>query len=73
MAGVAPVSYREIEAWARIMDIGYLHPLEVEAITILDAALLSSGTDSETTQDEQVILPSSGPSWPKRKAPPEES
>jgi len=66
MAGVAPVSFREIEAWARLMDIGELHPLEVEAIVVLDAAMISTNNSaSEPTPEERSILGEKA--WPQRK------
>jgi hypothetical protein len=63
MGGLAPLSYSEVEAWARLMDIKDLDPLEVEALVILDSAML---TDEEPVKDEPVIL-KDRPKWPTRK------
>lgn len=68
MAGAAPLSFATIEAWARLMDVGYIDPLEIEALLLLDAALI---TVDEPEQDDQVILPTSGPQWPSPKTPKE--
>ena len=68
MGAIAPVSHREIDAWRRLMDIGYLDPLEVEALRILDAAFFDpgEGNDDQVTLNEPKkktkVLP-----WPKRK------
>ena len=70
MSGAAPLSYQTIETWARLMDIGKLSPLEVEALILLDTAFIP---EDETAKDGEVILPSSSVSrpWPKSKAPKE--
>ena len=63
MAGAAPLSFTEIQNWAKLMDIGDLHPMEVESLLLLDAALAN---DAEPIEDDPVILPRA-PQWPKRK------
>lgn len=64
----APLSHQEIEAWCRLMQVGPLHPLEVEALTTLDGAM-HSGT--ETSKEDGGTLPQVPNhvkhAWPKRK------
>ena len=66
MAGMAPLSPVTIRAWAELMDIGEITPLEIEGLLVLDGAMVPPSED-ETAKREHVILPSARPSWPKRK------
>jgi hypothetical protein len=73
-AGLAPPSYREIDAWARLTG-NDPDPLEVEALIVLGDALLSEGDtgekDKETDQPAPTEMPPV-PVWPtKKRAPPE--
>lgn len=65
MSGVAPLTYTTVEAWARLKDIGELHPMEVEALLLFDSILL---TRKETTGGEESNLPKEPPKWPSKKA-----
>lgn len=68
MAGVVPVSYREIESWQRLMDIGHLEPHEVEALVLLDMALFEAydreGRKEEEPESKENVVTGS---WPKPK------
>ena len=65
MAGVAPLSYTNVEAWMRLMDIS-LEPYEIDALMVLDAAMIAGrskrGTDEEEESQEQKVT-----AWPDRK------
>lgn len=65
MSGVVPLSPVVIMAWANVMDIGTLHPMEVEAMLLFDSDL--SFPEDETSDEDDSILPVETPSWPTRK------
>ena len=62
--GVAPLSPVVLEAWRVAMDLGDLHPLEVEALMYLDAAMFDAG---EPEQEKVTLPPYQRHAWPTRK------
>lgn len=64
MDGAAPLSFREIEAWARLTG-EQVEPYEAEAVTVLDAVLRYPETGEEEVQ--QDAEPEEVPAWPTRK------
>jgi hypothetical protein len=60
-SGVAPLSFSQIKDWADLMDIGELHPLEIEALLLFDAAITY---EQEPAGKEDSILPKQRPKWP---------
>ncbi len=65
MGGAAPLSYSTVEAWAKLTGHRPL-PYEVEALMVLDAAMMSKGdvaTSDEADEPEQVVTPA----WPAKK------
>jgi hypothetical protein len=62
MAGLNPLSYATLEAWMRLS--GYtLDPLEVQALIMLDAALLDR-SEPEPDTPEPVVRDDA---WPEKK------
>jgi len=59
---VALLSHQEVMAWQSLTRIGELHPWEVEALMLLDAALFGPDEDDEESVEELPERP-----WPKRK------
>lgn len=68
-SAVNPLSYGEIEAWARLNDID-LTPEEVEALVVLDDAMRSPGYPEEAEKEEGLVSKEKKPrkGWPTRKA-----
>ena len=60
--GVAPLSYAEVDAWARRTRTD-IEPWEVEALMAIDAALRHPGEDEPEEEEERPV-----PVWPTRKA-----
>lgn len=65
MGALAPLSFREVEAWARLMDIGGLEPYEIEGLMILDGAM-SDTRDKDF--DDEVLKNNPPRAWPQRKS-----
>lgn len=67
MAGPAPLSHRELDAWARLTRTDP-DPLEVWALMQLDAAAMD---DSEAPKEEAEPAPraAEAPAWPAKKRP----
>jgi hypothetical protein len=65
MAGLAPLSHQEIEAWQRLTGI-VLEPLEVEALIALDGALSGAKIHDEG-EAEDVTASAPTPAWPVKK------
>lgn len=68
------LSFREVEAFARQLDLD-LEPFEVRALIDLDSAILagqSSDDDDRADEPESENAPAAPaePDWPTRKAPP---
>lgn len=68
MAGVAPLSYTEVAAWAQLKGLT-LEPYEVHALFVLDAALSAAGEIEDEGEDEPRST--SVAAWPERKREPE--
>ncbi len=51
MSGLAPLTYTTIDAWCRLTEIA-LEPREVQALMILDSAMLFPGIDTDE-EDER--------------------
>jgi hypothetical protein len=68
MGGPAPLSYREIQAWA---DLTGNDPdfLEVSALIALDRVLLEPDAESEGEKaaEPQPIVRAEAPAWPAKK------
>ena len=70
MAGLLPLSYTTVEAWVKLMDIHYIEPYHIEALLVLDAAMLidpskpqkDSDFDADNEVEERVFA-----SWPEKK------
>ncbi len=73
MAGVAPLSYQEIESWMRLTQI-VLAPHEVNALILIDAALRQPDEEKKEVDSEESRLAekerSQGHAWPTRKREP---
>lgn len=66
MSGVLPLTFETIRMWQETMDIGELHPLEVQALLILDAAMITSGSPDDIAEPEQVSKEKKS-AWPTKK------
>jgi len=65
MSTVAPLSYATVETWIRVMDIQFIEPYHIEALMVLDAALLTG--DVEEEHEEPVAENREFTAWPKKK------
>jgi len=70
LAGIAPLSYPVVEAWARLSDVR-LEPHEVRALVMLDDALRDpdlAGPAEDEAPEEQPRP--EAPQWPERRRAP---
>ena len=69
---LAPLSYTTIQAWAALMDTGTLHPLEIEALIMIDSAMFDISDEEDATPKKRLdskankITQATGP-WPDKK------
>ena len=63
-SGVAPLSFTTIKDWAELMQIGTLHPLEIDALLSLDAAMFEKH-DKKSQSKPNRIRADNGP-WPTK-------
>lgn len=68
MNGLAPLTYSTIAHWMRLRDHRLL-PHEVDALIMLDLALLHPGEDDPKAA-ESAPTPKPTPAWPVKKAVP---
>lgn len=64
--GYAPLSYSTIADWARLKKVD-IEPHEVEALILLDAAMLSPDDTTETQEAPAAAPPARA--WPTKKEP----
>jgi len=67
MAGVLPLSFQTIQAWQEAMDIGELEPIEIQALMILDAAMLNASADADEDGKPEEISKEKKAAWPPKK------
>lgn len=66
MGSVLPLNFQTILNWKELMGIGDLHPLEVEALLHLDAAMIGVRGTSEEEKPQKESKEKKTP-WPERK------
>lgn len=71
MSGIAPLSYATVDGWIKLMDIQDVEPYHVEALMILDAAMLADPEkvekEEEGFDDDGVVEPRVFAPWPEKK------